>query len=68
MTRVVIDESLCVGNGRCYTVSADLFEDDERGYGQVRGAGALSGDLVEAAARAVQACPEGAISIVEDPE
>ena len=63
--RVVIDESVCSGNGRCYTLVPDLFTDDERGYGQVVGDAALTEEQVEQARKAVVACPERAIIVEE---
>lgn len=64
--RIVIDADICVGNGRCYTLAPELVTDDERGYGQVIGHGAVDDDRVEVARRLVVACPEGAVSVVDD--
>jgi ferredoxin len=65
--RVVIDDDVCSGHGRCYVMSPTLFTDDDRGYGQVIGDGTLvDGDSRAAAERAVGGCPEHAISIVDD--
>ena len=64
--RVVIDEEVCAGHGRCYVQSPELFTDDDRGYGQVIGDGTLTADSRTAAERAVGGCPEHAISIVDD--
>ena len=63
--RVVIDQSICSGNGRCYTLAPELFVDDERGYGQLVGDGTLTDEQVEQARKAVTACPERAITIEE---
>lgn len=62
--RLVIDNERCTGNGRCYTLFPDLFDDDERGYGRVVGDGALGENETEKAKRVVMCCPEEAISIV----
>jgi ferredoxin len=64
--RVVIDSQLCCGHGRCYQVASELFADDERGYGLVIGDGTVGTDRLEAPRRAIAACPEGAISLVEN--
>jgi ferredoxin len=64
--RVSIDTEFCCGHGRCYQVASELFADDERGYGKVVGDGAIGSDRLEAAHRAVAACPERAISLLED--
>jgi ferredoxin len=61
--KIVIDPAACSGNGRCYSLVPDLFTDDERGYGQVIGDGTITDSQLEAAQRAVRACPESAISI-----
>jgi ferredoxin len=64
--RVVIDGERCAGHGRCYVIAPELFTDDERGYGATAGDGAVTPDQADLARRAVAACPERAISIVED--
>ena len=64
--RIVIDGDLCVGNGRCYTLAPALIADDERGYGEVIGRGVVEGAMTEVAERAVRACPEGAITLVDE--
>lgn len=61
--RIVVDDALCMGNGRCYVVAPDLFIDDDRGYGQVVGDGSIGEDRLDVARRAVIACPEQAITI-----
>ncbi len=61
--RITIDTERCQGHGVCYTVAPELFGDDDRGYGEVRGDGSVSEDQAEAAARAVDRCPERAITI-----
>jgi ferredoxin len=42
-----------------------LFSDDERGYGQVIGAGEVPSEHQEMARHAILACPEQAITLVE---
>jgi ferredoxin len=64
--RVVIDYDRCTGNGRCYSLFPDLFSDDERGYGQVMGDGAVGDDQLDRARRAVLCCPEQAITIEDN--
>lgn len=61
--RIVIDPQLCTGHGRCYVLSPGLFFDDERGYGQVIGDGTFDAARQAEATRAVEGCPEQAISI-----
>lgn len=63
--KIRIDEDLCTGHGRCYTLMPSHFDDDERGYGLVVNAD-VANDEAEAAESVVRSCPERAISIVED--
>ena len=62
--RIVVDEAVCTGHGRCYALSPELFDADDHGHVVV-----LQPDVppgLEAAARQAAAnCPEGAISLVE---
>ena len=64
--RLLIDSDLCVGAGRCYSLAPGLVTDDERGYGQVIGDGEIDDTHAEVAQRVVLACPEHAISIVDE--
>ncbi|HEX9548715.1 MAG TPA: ferredoxin [Acidimicrobiales bacterium] len=65
--KVVIDTSTCTGHGRCYTLSPDVFESDDSGYGQVMldGDGEVPPALEQQARAAVANCPERAITVVE---
>lgn len=63
--KIRIDADLCSGHGRCYVLSPSLFTDDDEGYGQLIGDGAVAPELREDAERAVRGCPERAI-ILED--
>jgi ferredoxin len=61
--KIVIDKERCTGHGRCYLLAPGLFLDDERGYGQVEADKDLDeADLAEAD-KAIQGCPERAISL-----
>jgi ferredoxin len=63
--RVVVDTAACTGHGRCYVLVPELFEDDERGHSIVRGHGEITAAQRLQAERAVTACPERAIAIVD---
>ncbi len=63
--RIVIDKDLCTGHARSASLTPGLFTDDEFGYGLVVGDGEILSDQLELAKRAVSACPERAISILE---
>jgi len=63
--RIAVSESLCSGHGRCYVLAPDVFESDDDGFCNLRGQAVDVAPGQEAAATtAVDACPEGAISIV----
>ncbi len=64
--KVVQNPDLCTGHGRCYALVPELFGDDEFGHGYVLGDGTLTAEQVAAAQRAVAACPERAITLVDD--
>ncbi len=64
--RIVIDAEACTGHARCVSMAPDLIVDDDRGYGQVIGDGEVGADLLEQATRAVQACPERAITVNDE--
>lgn len=64
--RVKVDETLCTGHGRCYALAPDVFAPDDEGYNAARGQVVDvpdGGD--EAARRAVESCPEGALSVID---
>jgi ferredoxin len=64
--RISVDAGQCIGHGRCYTVSPEVFAPDDEGYCAGRGSSADVPAGREAAARAgAQACPEGAITLTE---
>ena len=60
-----IEADLCQGHGRCYDLAPKLFGEDNEGYGQVRGDGALAADDEHDARLAAANCPEHAISLIE---
>ncbi len=63
--RVVVDAAACTGHGRCYVLVPELFEDDEWGHSSARGDGEITDAQRAQAERAIAACPERAISLVE---
>ncbi|WP_327581263.1 ferredoxin [Nonomuraea sp. NBC_00507] len=62
--KVKIDSERCQGHGRCYDLAPGLFGEDEEGYGQVLGDGAVPQEEAQAARLAVANCPERAIEIL----
>lgn len=64
--KIVIDAERCQGHGRCWDNAYELIGDDEMGRGYVRNPDAdVPPELLDAAHRAVTACPEQAVSLVE---
>ncbi|HEY1917323.1 MAG TPA: ferredoxin [Streptosporangiaceae bacterium] len=64
--KVQINPELCQGHGRCYDLSPSLFGDDDEGYGTVLGDGTVPAAQEQDARRAVDNCPERAISLIEE--
>jgi ferredoxin len=63
---VRIDTQVCEGHGRCYALFPEIFYDDDSGYGVVNDDVDLADSaMLETAWKAVEVCPESAISIVE---
>jgi ferredoxin len=66
--KIKVDAELCSGQGRCYTVSPELFQSDDEGFVVQRGTEfEVAAEDEEAALLAVASCPEGAISVVDQP-
>ena len=65
LVKVQISADICQGHGRCYDLAPALFDDDDEGYGQVLGDGAVAPQMQDAARRAVLNCPEHAIKLIE---
>jgi ferredoxin len=63
--RIVLDNDRCTGHARCTSLTPALFTDDDSGYGLVIGDGEITDEQLELAKRAISACPERAISLVD---
>ena len=59
---VEIDTTRCSGHGRCYALAPEVFASDDQGFGVVAVAD-VTGDLLDAAERGANACPERAITV-----
>jgi ferredoxin len=65
--KLSVDESRCMGHGRCYASAPNLLTFDDDGYVTARGAVVDVPDNEVAAARAAAAnCPERAIELIAD--
>jgi ferredoxin len=64
--KVRIDPERCQGHGRCYDLAPALFGEDDEGYGQVLGDGAVPPGKERDARLAEVNCPEHAITASEE--
>jgi ferredoxin len=63
--RLAVSEHLCSGQGRCYTVSPDVFHADDDGFCAERGTEfEVEPDLEPQARLGADSCPEGAITVI----
>lgn len=67
-TYIAVDGSKCQGHAHCYlTAAPSLLEGDDEGYVSISGSRLeVPEDQLDAARSAVLACPESAITIVEE--
>ena len=61
--RIVLDSAKCQGHGRCYALSAQLFDSDDEGYAVLLVDGEVPPELEGAARLAADNCPEYAITL-----
>lgn len=65
--KVQVDGSRCVGHGRCYTVAAAVYEADADGFNAGRDALIdVPPEQEPLALRGLRACPERAITVVDN--
>jgi ferredoxin len=65
--KIHIDEKLCAGHGRCYSLNPEIIQTNDEGYPVQLGQTIEIGPGDEGAARrAIANCPEGAIATVPD--
>lgn len=58
---VAVNPKTCVGHGLCYVHAPNVFADDDQGYAQVVGDGAVAPSEEEAARITIANCPERAV-------
>jgi ferredoxin len=63
--RLELDESACVGHGRCYVLAPEIFEEDDDGHCVLKRSH-VAGAQEEAARRGVANCPEDALKLVPE--
>ena len=59
---IVVDRDLCMGSGMCFMYAGSTFDLDDSAKSYVKDA---EGDPVETIRIAVEACPTGALRLVE---
>lgn len=64
--KVIADQTLCSGHARCAAVAPEFFDLNDDGY-IAFAEKAVPPELEAAARRGVRACPERALTFVEDP-
>jgi ferredoxin len=65
--KIVVNQTLCSGHARCAAVAPEVFTLDDDGYIGFAEKDVPPG-LEASARRGARACPERAISIVDDPD
>lgn len=63
--RVEVDQDICIGAGQCEALAAHLFEVSDEGLSHVIGQ-PTSEDDRDLAEQAEDACPSGAIRVLEE--
>lgn len=65
--KVVIDEVLCSGHGRCEFYADSVYQLDDVGYNAKRGCGEIEvpAGMEDQARTGAENCPEQAITIIE---
>jgi ferredoxin len=65
--KLVVDHSKCQGHAMCYASAPNVFVLDDDGYNRMNPVIVDPADLPDVE-RAVEMCPEGALSLVENGE
>lgn len=63
--KVQVDKTLCSGHARCIVYGADVYQLDDLGY-NATDVTDVPPALHEQARRGAAACPEGALTVIED--
>ena len=64
--RIRVDREQCSGHAMCFAQAPGVYELDDLGYNALSGEAEVPAGLEEEARRGAQACPERAITIVND--
>ncbi len=63
--KIVVNHEKCSGHARCFAAAADFFVLDDDGYNRMPPTDVPKA-LAEAARKGARACPERAITVVEE--
>ncbi len=63
MKKLVVDKEKCIGSQACIAIAPEVFELDENGKSQIKDQKGANEPTIE---DAINACPAGAISWVEE--
>ena len=63
--RVSVDEGLCSGHARCWSLAPEVFTIDDNGYCNIGEGKRVAPEHEEQARIGVRACPERALTIDE---
>jgi ferredoxin len=65
--KILIDEDVCMGHGRCYRLAPERLDCDDEGYVTPRGVPIeFPEDERDLAEEIVGTCPEQAITLIDD--
>ena len=69
MKKVIVDDSVCIGCGFCYSSKPEIFDMNDEGYActkdEENNFSNMSDEVKEEVTDIVEGCPVGAIKIVE---
>ena len=65
MLKIKVDTTLCSGHARCAVIAPDVYKLDDNGYCISNGETVSEGNK-QLAQRGARACPERAITLVEE--
>ena len=63
--KIIADRSKCQGHARCYALAPDIFALNEEGYIDFDER-VIATDREKRARQAVRACPENALTLIEE--
>jgi ferredoxin len=59
---IVVDRDVCMGSGMCFMYASNTFDLDDEAKSFVKD---VEGDRIETIRTAIEACPTGALRLVE---